>query len=291
MSIKKIVCLAILSASAFPLLIAAQSGSPAPALKSSNSPSTSANIQKRVEDYLRYLYGWDNSVKVSFAEAESTGMPEIEKLSVTVTNAGQSETAIVFVSKDGKFMFRGEMEDLTSDPLAAIRAQISLDDSPSRGPADAKKVVVEYADFQCPICRTADLNLREILPKYPDFRLVFKDFPLVDIHPWAMTAAIAGRCAYQQSGDGFWKLHDLIYDNQGLISTVNVYDKMQEYAAQAGLDAGTLRGCMSDPKSQAAVAKSIAEGQRLQVTSTPTLFINGRRMIGLDPPTFAHQLN
>lgn len=274
-----------------PALLLGQSGGVKPATQPSAAPAQGIALQKKVEDYLRYLYGWDDTFKLTFGSPESTGMPDIVKITLTVTEEGQSQTGILFVSKDGNYMFRGEMEDLTSDPLAAVRAQINLDNSPSRGPASAKIVIVEYGDFQCPVCRSADISLRQILTKHPEVRFVFKDFPLVDIHPWAMTAATAGKCANQQSADGFWKLHDLIYDNQALISTSNAWDKMQELSRQAGLDADVLRGCMSDPKSQAEVAKSIQEGQRLSVTNTPTLFVNGRRMVGLDPATFERSLS
>lgn len=280
---------------ATPLLLAGQlkdSGAPAQAAAkpSDVTPQTTA-LEKKVEDYLRNLYGWDETYKLTFGAVEPTGMPEIVKLTLTVSSNGQSQMGTLFVSKDGKFMFRGDMENLSSDPLAPVRAQIKLDDAPSRGPASAKVVVVEYADFQCPVCRTAEMDLRQILPKHPDVRFVFKDYPLADIHPWAMTAAIAGRCALRQSPDAFWKLHDLIYDNQAAISTLNAWDKMQEYAAQSGLNADDFRSCMADPKTQAEVGKSIQEGQSLQVANTPTFFINGRRMVGLDPSSFTRLLS
>ena len=273
---------------AAPLLSRGQSAS-APKNGEAASPAatTPEAIHKRIEDYLRNQYGWDDSFKLTFSPLEQTGVPDIERITVTVTSNGQSDGATVYVSKDGRFMFRGEMEELPADPFAAVRAQINLSDSPAKGPANAATVIVEYADFQCPVCKSADVSLREILPKYPDARFVFKDYPLVDIHPWAMTAALAGRCAYQQSNDGFWKFHDLIYDNQAGISAGNSWDKMQEYATQAGLDAASLRTCMADPKTHAAVAASIAEGQKLHVANTPTFFINGHRQIGLDSAAFA----
>src|SRR5437879_8572806 len=96
---------------------------------------------------------------------------------------------------------------MSTDPLAAVRSQIHLADCPSKGPANARVVVVEYADFQCPTCGQLHKVLSEIEPQYPQVRFVYKDFPLTHIHPWAMTAAIAGRCAYRQNPEAFWKLH------------------------------------------------------------------------------------
>jgi protein-disulfide isomerase len=272
---------------AAPLLSSGQSaGVPKNAEAASSGAATPEAIHKKIEDYLRNQYGWDDTFKLTFSPFEQTGVPDIEKITVTVTSNGQSDGAAIFVSKDGRYMFRGEMEELPADPFAAVRAQINLSDSPAKGPANAATVIVEYGDFQCPVCKSADLSLREILPKFSDARFVFKDYPLVDIHPWAMTAALAGRCAYQQSNDGFWKFHDLIYDNQAGISAANAWDKMQEFATQVGLDATALRACMADPKTHSAVAASIAEGQKLHVANTPTFFINGHRQIGLDPTSF-----
>ena len=124
------------------------------------------------------------------------------------------------------------------------------------------------------------MTLRTLLPKYPQVRVVYRDFPLVEIHPWAMTAAIAGRCAYWQNHEGFWKFHDEVFDQQDLISAANVWQKMQDIAADAGLDPSALKTCMADPKAQSAVEKSVQEGARLNITNTPTVFINGRREVG-----------
>jgi protein-disulfide isomerase len=120
------------------------------------------------------------------------------------------------------------------------------------------------------------------LANYPQVRLVFKDFPL-EQHPWARSAAIAGRCAYNQDPKAFWKLYDLVYDNQDLISPENSYTKLTDYASQVGLNPDTFKTCMASPEATAAVDASRTNGLALQVSSTPTIFINGRRIVGADP--------
>jgi protein-disulfide isomerase len=248
-------------------------------------------IQKKVEDYLRHIYAWEPSFKVSIGTPEATPIPGLYKLAVTVGQGDQSDTATFYVSKDGRYLMSGGLDDLNGDPLADIRKQISLDDAPSKGPVDAKVVMVEYGDFECPTCKAFDTTMRTLLPKYPQVRFVFKDFPLVEIHPWAMTAAIAGRCAYQQSHDGFWKFHDLVFDNQELISAENAWDKLQDLASQSGMDPAALRGCMADPKTREAVDRSREEGLRLNIANTPTIFINGRRQIGGTPAVLEQYLH
>src|SRR4029077_21270705 len=187
---------------------------------------------------------------------------------------------VVYVSKTGNFLIRGELTDMSADPFADVRSKLHVGKSPSLGPEDAKITLIEFADFECPSCRQLDLVLRDLLPKHPEVRLVFKHFPLTNIHPWAMTAAIASQCAYHQSPAAFWKFHDMIYDSQDLISPSNAWDKMLEIASQQGLNAETFRTCMSDPQTTTEVNQSITEGHSVSVTATPTTFVNGRRVVG-----------
>jgi protein-disulfide isomerase len=179
-------------------------------------------------------------------------------------------------------MFRGDLQDLNGDPLGDTMRKLNLQGAASKGPADAKIVLVEFGDLECPSCRQLDYVLRSVLPKYPQVRLVFKDFPLESIHPWAMSAAITGRCALQQSSDAFWKYHDAIYDNQDLISPENAYNKLLEFAVKAGATEDKLKACIADPKTQELVRQSMAEGHALDVNSTPTTFVDGRRLVGPD---------
>jgi protein-disulfide isomerase len=250
------------------------------------SASDKSAIQKNLEAYLRHMYAWNSSVALDLTHIETTPVDGLYKVMVSVTINGQTDSAPFYVSRDGKSMIRGEIENLAGDPLADIRKQLepSLENTPFKGPANAQITIVEFGDFECPSCKAAEPGLRAVLPKYPQVRLVFKDFPLVNIHPWAMTAALAGRCVYDTNKDAFWKFHDIVYDNQELISPENAYQKLQDYAAQAGItDSAALRACMADPKTTDAIKASMLEGQRLRIANTPTLFINGRRYIGGDP--------
>jgi len=124
------------------------------------------------------------------------------------------------------------------------------------------------------------------LPQYPQVRFVFKDFPLESIHPWARTAALAGRCAYQQDRKAFWKLYDQLYADQDLVSASNAWDKMVDYAGRLGLNTDSFKACLASPDAGAAVDASVANGKLMEVQSTPTLFVNGRRIVGAD----AHQV-
>ena len=181
---------------------------------------------------------------------------------------------------------------MTKDPLADNLAQIRMTDAPALGDPKAPVTIVEYSDFECPVCRNLHDALRSILPNYGGkVRVIFKDFPIEQLHPWARTAAIAGRCAYQQKPEAFWKVYDLIYDNQEIISAGNAWTKMVDYASQSGLEAEAFKSCMASPEAGAAVNASHANGVKLEVNSTPTVFVNGRRMVGADAHLIEQYIN
>jgi protein-disulfide isomerase len=256
-----------------------------PPASASASSLPSSTIQQKIEAYLRHIYAWGPSFKITFGQMKEAPVSGLFQVSMDLAVDNQNDTATFYVSRDGRYLIRAELEDMTSDPMAEIRKQIHLEDTPMQGPTNARVTLVEYADFECPSCKQLDTILRSILPNFPQVRLAYKDFPLTQIHPWAMTAAQAGRCAYRQNPVAFWKFHDLIFDHQDLISPGNVWDKMQEYATQAGLSASALRTCMSDPGTQTQIQKSMDEGEALHIANTPTIFVNGHRLIGPDATT------
>jgi len=284
--LRKLVIVTILIFSVFRLSSVAQttSGSeksvaPKAADSSAAKPGT---VESRVEHYLRNLYAWGPAFDVKVGPSKPSPISDLLEVPVTVSMGGQSDTAVVYVSKTGNFLLRGELTDMSADPFASVRSKLHVGTSPSLGPEDAKITLIEFADFECPSCRQLDLVLRELLPRHPEVRLVFKHYPLTDIHPWAMTAAIASQCAYQQSPAAFWKIHDAIFDGQDVISPSNVWDKMLDLANQQGLNAEFYKACMINPETASQVKATIEEGHALSITATPTTFVNARRVVGPD---------
>jgi len=255
----------------------AQSSSPAV------SAATPAEIHKTVEAYLRHVYAFGPETKLTFSPLKETGVPGLWEITVELKIDENQQTATLYVSKDGKYLLRGELSDLTKDPLAEARTKLHTQDAPVLGDPTAPVKLVEFSDFECPVCRNLHDVLRGLLPKYPQVQVIFKDFPIEQLHPWARTAALAGRCAYLQNPKAFWKLYDLVYDGQDLISAENAWTKMNDFAAQVGLDQEHFKTCLASPEAAAAVDASRANGQRLDVASTPTMFVNGRRLVGVDP--------
>jgi protein-disulfide isomerase len=226
------------------------------------------------------MYAWGPEFDLKIGAVKPSPIPGLLETQVTVGTHGQSDTATVYVSKDGKFMIRGDLTDMSIDPLADTRSKLHIGTSPSMGPADAKVTLIEFADFECPSCRQLDRILRDFLPKHPEVRLVYKDFPLTQIHPWAMTAAIAAQCTAQQDPAAFWKIHDIIFDAQDSITPENVSSKMSEFAKTLNLNEIVFESCLTNPDIQKKIEQTQSEGRELQITGTPTTFINGRRMVG-----------
>lgn len=252
------------------------------AKSSGAAASEESPIQKKVEDYLRNLYAFGSDTTVKAAAPKDIGVEGLLEVDVEVKVGENEQTGKVYVTRDGKYMFRGEVSDLSKDPLAEARAKLEIKNSPVLGNPNAPVTLVEFSDFECPVCRALHDALRGLLPNYPQVRVVFKDFPLEQIHPWARTAALAGRCAYQQDNKAFWKMYDLIYDNQDVISAENAWNTMVDYAGQVGLKQDAFKSCMASPEAAAAITASHENGVAMEVGSTPTIFINGRRLVGAD---------
>jgi protein-disulfide isomerase len=257
-----------------------------------SSTQTTSQTQNTIETYLRHLYAFGPDVQLVVGPPKPTPVEGLLETSIDLTIDGNKQAVKFYVSKDGKFLFQGELSDMTKDPLAQNRSKIQMNDAPSLGDPKAAVTLVEYSDFECPVCRSLHDALRGLLPNYAGkVRVVFKDFPLEQLHPWARTAALAGRCAYQQDPKAFWKMYDFIYDNQEIISAANAWTKMMDYAAQSSVDADAFKTCMASPEAGAAVNASRANGQLLDVNSTPTVFVNGRRIVGADPRLLEQYIN
>jgi protein-disulfide isomerase len=162
--------------------------------------------------------------------------------------------------------------------LDVPRIEITIhEDDPATGPASAPIVVVEFADFQCPYCGQLTPVMKRIVATYGDrVRLVWKDFPLPN-HPDAMPAAEAAQCARDQGQ--FWAYHDRLFDNQDTLSLSN----LKQWAADLGMDANRFNACVDAGTHRGLIEADVEEGNGYGVASTPTVFINGRAVVGAVP--------
>jgi protein-disulfide isomerase len=162
--------------------------------------------------------------------------------------------------------------------LEPPRLKVEVVGGQERGPASAPITIVEYADYQCPYCTRAVAALKQVEERYPGrVRIVFRDFPLTQIHPNAGKAAEAGACANDQGK--FWPMHERLFANQSKLAV----DELKKHALELGLDAAAFDTCLDSGKHAEAWKKSLEEGQRYGLTGTPSFFINGRLLVGAQP--------
>ncbi len=248
-------------------------------------PAEEAQILKATETFVRELFGWGPEFKVKAGPLSPSPSSNFYTVPIEVTINGQTDKGPVFVSKDGKTFFRGDMFDMAANPFADNLSKLHTEGNPSVGPANARVTVVVFSDFQCPHCRLLEGILATLIPQYPQVRFVYKDYPLTQIHPWAESAAIGARCAFMLSPKAYAPVQQQIFAEQDLISADNVWEKLVSYATQAGIDPDAFKSCMSSPEAKAAVDASHQEGDSISITQTPTIFVNGHPVVGGDKAT------
>ena len=162
---------------------------------------------------------------------------------------------------------------------------VSYDNAPVLGDPDAPVVLVEFSDYECPFCkRFYDDTLPQIKQNYIDeglVKLAYRDFPL-SFHQRAVPAAIAARCVGEQSGDeGYFAMHDEIFENQNDLSDA----ALRRYAEAVGADMGQFDTCFADADGsmEALVQQDMSDGQAAGVSGTPTVFVNGQKIVGAQP--------
>jgi protein-disulfide isomerase/uncharacterized membrane protein len=161
---------------------------------------------------------------------------------------------------------------------------IDLENVPVRGPGDAPAQVVEYSDFLCPYCRNLAMGLAQFVPQAGGrVAIHFKNFPLDktcneslqrSTHPGSCQLALGAICAQYQGK--FEAYHDRVFSAEGLRNPGP--EDVVRLAGEAGLNPAAMRGCLEDPKAQADLEAQIAEGRRLGVNATPTLYVNGKKL-------------
>jgi len=163
-------------------------------------------------------------------------------------------------------------------PPRIIRLDIRTEGAPSRGAAEAPITLVEFSDFHCPFCKQSQATLKQLLERYSGkVKLVYRDFPLDQLHPQARAAAEAARCANDQGK--FWQYHDVLFQRPPDAAP----QVLRTYAEQIGLDAAAFDRCLTSGIHREAVDRDVEDAARLGLTGTPAFFINGRPLTGAQP--------
>jgi len=251
-----------------------------------------SDLNNKIERQVRATYNVPASVKITVGPPRPSDFNNYDALSITMEGSDKKQTYEFLLSKDGKTLLRMTKLDLTKDPYVEAMKKIDLNGRPTRGNKDAKVVVVNFDDFQCPYCSRMHQTLfPEVLKEYGDrVEFVYKDFPLIDIHPWATHAAVDANCLAAQNNDAYWDFADHIHASQrdvnaekGREAQFAALDHLTlEQGQKHNLDQAKLQSCVK-AQNEDAIKKSMHEAEDVGVNATPTLFVNGQEMDGALP--------
>ena len=232
-----------------------------------------------IDAALQRSFGYDPGMTWKILDVRASQIPGIAEVLVSIN---RQQPVQIYLAPDMQNAIIGQMIPFGPNPFAPAREKLKAVDGPSRGAEKPVIDIVEFSDLECPHCKAAQPVLEKLIGDFPQVRYVFQQFPLpASMHPWAMKAAEYADCARQENKDAFWKYVDAIFENQGSIAAVTADDKLKELATNAGLDANKISACAAAQETEARVDKSLKLGQSLDVNETPTVFINGRRVVAV----------
>jgi protein-disulfide isomerase len=275
------------------LLISLSAGckaqSPSSTAANSASPVPTSQLNRRIEVLVRSQFEVPPNVDVAIGATSKSEFPGFENLPITFSSHGKQTVVNFLLSSDGNTVARLERFDISHSPADMI----SIQNRPLRGTTDAKVTIVNFDDLECPYCARLHAQLfPATLDRYKGLiKFYYKDYPLVEIHPWAMHAAVNANCLADQSPEAYWKFVDYVHSHGDEV-TGTAHDAQQasktldrltrEEGQRSKLDLAKLDLCVAR-QDEATVRASMKQGDSLGVNGTPTLFINGERISGALP--------
>jgi protein-disulfide isomerase len=242
------------------------------------SAETILPSEETVNAFLQQTFGYDSSLTwkiISIKPAEAEGLAEVDAV-ISGSQGAQSQK--FYVTADGKHAVVGEIMPFGPHPYDAARKQLEKGvNGPTHGTANAPVTLVEFSDLQCPHCKEAQPTLDRLMTEKQNVRVVFQNYPL-PMHDWAAKAAAYADCVGRTSNDAFWKFIQSVYAAQTDISAANADEKLTGFADAAGVKGSEIAACAAKPETTTHVEHSLALGKALEVNSTPTIFINGRKL-------------
>jgi protein-disulfide isomerase len=251
------------------------------AAKSTSKPAsaTSAAVlpsQATVDSFMQQTFGYEPDVSWKIASIKPAPVPGLAEVNVILASPQGEQASRFYVTADGQHAVIGEIIPFGAKPFEAANRILDKGvTGPSRGPKNAPVTIVEFGDLQCPACKAAQPTIEKLVASEPDARFVFQNFPL-PMHNWAAKGAAYDDCVAKASSEAFWKFIATVYADQQDITAENADEKLTAIATDSGLKGPEIAACAAMPAAKADVDSSIALGKEVNVTGTPTLFINGR---------------
>jgi protein-disulfide isomerase len=257
-------------------LSAAQSSSAKPADKPASATAVTLPSEATVDGFLQQTFGYEAQLSWKISSIKPAPVPGLAQVDVILASPQGQQLSRFYVTADGEHAVVGDIIPFGIKPFEPAKKTLAKGiTGPSRGPKESPVTIVEFGDLQCPACKAAQPAIEGLITAEPNARFVFQNFPL-EMHNWAAKGAAYADCVAQASNDAFWKFVAKTYDTQADITAENADEKLTALADGAGVKGADIAACAATPVAKAHVDASLALGKSLNVTGTPTLFINGR---------------
>jgi protein-disulfide isomerase len=258
-------------------LAAAQTSTTAkPAEKPASGASVNLPSETTVDSFMQQTFGYESQVSWKISSIKPAPVAGLAQVDVVLASPQGQQVSRFYVTADGEHAVVGEIIPFGAKPFDAAKKALEKGvTGPSRGPKDAPVTIVEFGDLQCPACKAAQPAIEALVAAEPNARFVFQNFPL-EMHNWAAKGAAYADCVGHASNEAFWKFIAKTYEAQGDITAENADEKLTALADASGVKGADTAVCAGTPVTQSHVDASIALGKSVNVTGTPTLFINGR---------------
>src|SRR6266446_5379556 len=231
-----------------------------------------------VDSFLQQSFGYQKDLTWKIASIKPAPVPGLAEVNVVLASPQGQQSSRFYVTPDGNHAVVGDIIPFGAKPYDPAKKTLEKGVSgPERGPKEAQVTIVEFGDLQCPACKAAQPAIEGLVAAEPNARFVFQNFPL-EMHNWAAKGAAYADCVAQASNDAFWKFVAKTYETQSDITAANADEKLTALADGAGVKGADIATCASTPAAKAHVDASLALGKAVNVTGTPTLFINGRSL-------------
>lgn len=231
-----------------------------------------------VEAFLHEQFGYQADLSWKIASIRPSVIEGLAEVTVVLASQQGQQLSHFYVGRDGEHALVGDVIPFGAKPFDPAKNDLEKGiNGPSRGPKDAAVTIVEFGDLQCPACKAAQPTIEALVAAEPQARFVFQNFPL-EMHNWAAKGAAYADCVGRASNDAFWKFVSKTYETQTEITAENADEKLTALADGAGVKGSEIAACATQPETKSRIDASIALGKKVDVSGTPTLYIDGRKI-------------
>ena len=260
-----------------------------PAQTNQGSTAESPQLNRKIEIMIRSELSVPPQYELAIGPRQKSDVSGYDTIAVTFSLPGQpsrTQSVDFLLSKDGNTLARLSKWDLRPDPTE----QLPTEGRPVRGNPAAKVTIVNFDDLECPYCARMHAEFfPETLDHYKGLvKFIYVDYPLVEIHPWAMHAAVNANCLADQNATAYWDYVDYLHthgpevsgpDNDPAKAAATLDKLAEQEGAKQNVNAAKLQACV-EKQDDSKVEAEMKAGDKLGVDATPTFFVNGERWAG-----------